>query len=262
MKRILAAALAAAFALRAGAAPAVVTSVKNEVVRYAHDAKSLVLAPIRWTPHEWARFGEGVGAVAVVFAADRPLTDAIQRNRSHVTDDFAKFITPFGASRAQYASALLILTGAATGDNNVRDAGRDSFEAQLWAAGIVTPVMKFAYGRARPNRDLGTYRFRPFGGDQSLPSGHATNAFAFATAVAQHYDGWLVPTLVYSVATSVAVSRVNDRAHFPSDVVAGALIGRAVAKGIAFRHRNVTVSPTMIDHHAAIGVRIALKDFR
>jgi len=38
------------------------------------------------------------------------------------------------------------------------------------------------------------------------------------------------------MATGVAFSRVNDRAHFPSDVVAGALIGRAVARGIVARH--------------------------
>src|SRR5437763_1923719 len=77
---------------------------------------------------------------------------------------------------------------------------------------------------------------------ESFPSGHATNAFAFATAIAGHYDGRVVPTIVYTIATGVAVSRVNDHDHFPSDVLAGALIGRGIAKGILARHTGSKVS--------------------
>jgi len=260
MPKFLAALAIAVTAFRAGAAPAVVAPVKNEVKRYLHDAKSLALAPLEWNRHQWARLGEGVGLVAAVYAVDRPVYDIVQRNRAHTTDRIAHFVTPFGSSRAEYLSGLMIIGGAAFNDTNLRDAGRDSLESEVLAAGIVTPALKYALGRARPIADIGTYHFRPFGGDQSFPSGHSTNSFAFATAVAQHYDGWLVPAIAYTVATSIAVSRVNDRAHFASDVVAGALIGRAVAKGVFYRHKNVTVAPTIINHHAAIAIRIALKE--
>jgi len=111
------------------------------------------------------------------------------------------------------------------------------------AAGVVTPLLKRTFGRARPSQGEGTHSFHPFSsGHESFPSGHATNAFAFATAVAGHYDNWVVPTIVYTMATGVAMSRVNDRAHFASDVLAGALIGRAVARGIVGRHLRVTIT--------------------
>jgi len=161
---------------------------------------------------------------------------------------------PFGGRRAEYISAALIVGGLFAHDENVRDAGRDSLEAEIIAGGIVTPLLKRAFGRARPIQGEGAHSFHPFSStDQSFPSGHATNAFAFATAVAGHYDGWVVPTIVYSLATGVAMSRVNDRAHFPSDVLAGALIGRGIAKSIVFRHQRANT--TLLIMPALVGGR-------
>lgn len=238
-------------------------SIWNELRQYGHDAKELTLAPLRWDGHQWVRFGEGVGSVAVVYAADRSLYDAVQRNRSSFTDDFSKTMKPFGGQRALNLSALMILTGSITHDFRLRDAGRDSLESELWAAGVVTPLLKRAFGRARPSQELGAHSFHPFDSSyQSFPSGHSTNAWAFATAVAGHYDGWLVPTIVYTIASSVSMSRVNDRAHFPSDVLAGALISHAVARGIVARHQRGriawSVEPAMLSGRAAMLVRFSL----
>jgi hypothetical protein len=218
----------------------------GEVQTAADDAKTLAKAPLRWKAPEWRRFAEGVGVVAVVMVADRRIEDAVQRNRSSFTDSFARQVTPFGAGRALGISAVLIGTGWFTHNENVFGAGRDSLEAEIWAAGIVTPLLKDTFGRARPITGEGTWQFHGFSNSNahaSFPSGHATNAFAAATAIAAHSDGYLIPTIAYMLATGVAFSRVNDRAHFPSDVVAGALIGRAVARGLAAHHARVRVAP-------------------
>lgn len=218
-------------------------AVKKEVVRYVHDAKSLATAPLGWDRQTWARFGEGTAVVVALYATDRATSDRVQANRTSSTDQFAKTITPFGSQRALEISALMIATGAGVHDVNLRDAGRDSLESEFWAAGIITPLLKRAFGRARPVQNEGSQSFHPLNGHfQSFPSGHATNAFAFATAVAGHYDGWIVPTIVYTIASGVAVSRVNDHVHFPSDVMAGALIGHVVAKGIVARHSGKRVA--------------------
>jgi hypothetical protein len=234
---------------------------KREAVRYVHDAKSLAAAPLHWDQQQWTRFGEGSAAVLALYATDRQTSDYVQRHRSSSTNQFAKDITPFGGHRALQLSVVMIAAGAGIHDTTLRDAGRDSLESELLAAGIVTPLLKFAIGRARPNRNEGSHSFRPFNKKyDSFPSGHATNAFAFATAVAGHYDGWVVPTIVYTIATGVAVSRVNDHVHFPSDVLAGALIGRGVAKGILARHTGTKVSwqaVPMIDRKS-VGVMVAV----
>src|SRR4051794_16030503 len=167
---------------------------KREAVRYVRDAKSLATAPLHWDRSEWTRFGEGSAAVLALYATDHQTSDYVQRHRTSSTDQFAKDVTPFGGHRALQASVLMIAAGAGIHDTTLRDAGRDSLESELLAAGVVTPLLKRVFGRARPIQNEGSHSFHPFDKHfESFPSGHATNAFAFATAVAGHYDGWVVP---------------------------------------------------------------------
>jgi len=243
MKRLVLLFLVAALPVHGAENCHIVCAAKREAVQYVRDAKSLATAPLRWDREQWMRFGEGSAAVLALYATDKQTSDFSQRHRSSSTDQFAKDITPFGGHRALQLSVLMIAAGAGMHDSTLRDAGRDSLESELLAAGIVTPLLKLAIGRARPIRNEGSHSFHPFDkAYDSFPSGHATNAFAFASAIAGHYDGWVVPTIVYTLASGVAVSRVNDHVHFPSDVLAGALIGHAVAKGILARHTGTKVS--------------------
>lgn len=250
--------------LAAGSARAADHVIAGELKRYLRDGRGMAAAPLHWSRRQWMHFGEGAAAVAVVYAADGPLHDAVQRNRSSFSDDFAKAVTPFGGHRAMEMSFALIAAGVLTHDPRMRDAGRDSLESELLAAGVITPLLKRGFGRARPSQDEGSHSFQAFSSKhQSFPSGHATNAFAFATAVAGHYDNWIVPTIVYAMASGVAISRVNDRAHFPSDVLAGALIGRAVGRSIVSRHRHTktvwTIVPTVIGDRAGLMVHVVTR---
>jgi undecaprenyl-diphosphatase len=67
----------------------------------------------------------------------------------------------------------------------------------------------------------------------SFPSGHTLHAVSFAWQLSAHFPelGWLV----LPFAALVAASRVVLGLHYPSDVVAGAAIGAALAElGLAF----------------------------
>lgn len=111
-------------------------------------------------------------------------------------------------------------------DPRLKLTGIEALEADVWASQVVTPLLKHAFHRTRPN-----------GGSDSFPSSHSTSAWALATVIANRYDGnRAVPIIAYSLATSVSLARVNDNVHWASDVVAGALIGRAIGKGIIGRH--------------------------
>jgi undecaprenyl-diphosphatase len=61
----------------------------------------------------------------------------------------------------------------------------------------------------------------------SFPSGHTLHAVSFSILAGAHYP-WLLPALL-PLALATAASRVLLGLHYPSDVVAGAAIGAALA---------------------------------
>lgn len=60
---------------------------------------------------------------------------------------------------------------------------------------------------------------------KSFPSGHSSLAFSTATSLALDYKKWYVVVPAYLWAGSVGYSRMYLGEHYPSDVLAGAILG-------------------------------------
>jgi undecaprenyl-diphosphatase len=94
--------------------------------------------------------------------------------------------------------------------------------------GLIVTVLKRVIGRGRPlvDSDGGVFAFKPLVWQvdyASIPSGHATTAFAAALAIGAVWP-WLRP-VVWVYAVLIGVSRVVLTAHYPSDIIAGAVFG-------------------------------------
>ena len=96
----------------------------------------------------------------------------------------------------------------------------------LWP---VVELVKFAVHRSRPFIRLAQARvvgYRARG--RSFPSGHTSQSFFIATLMIQHFHtGIWVAILLYTTALMVGITRMYVGAHYPRDVLAGAILGCA-----------------------------------
>jgi len=95
---------------------------------------------------------------------------------------------------------------------------------------VVTYGLKYLIDRERP-LDRYPDRVHAYSHETSpsFPSGHTATAFALATSLCVKYPKWYVigPSALW--ACSVGMSRMNEGVHYPSDVLAGAVIGAGCA---------------------------------
>ena len=101
-------------------------------------------------------------------------------------------------------------------------------KAQLIVSFAVVRILKIVLGRARPGHGTEFTLFSLNSSYNSLPSGHAADAFVSGVFLyyllrQSKYTNYRFLPLIY--AFLIAVSRVFVSAHYPSDVAAGMAIG-------------------------------------
>jgi membrane-associated phospholipid phosphatase len=93
----------------------------------------------------------------------------------------------------------------------------------------ITNAMKYSINRDRPFVTYPDIYKKAKAGSPSFPSGHTSAAFATATSVSLSYPKWYIIVPSYLYAGTVAYSRMDLGVHYPSDVLAGAVIGSGCA---------------------------------
>lgn len=200
-----------------------------------------------------------VGGLSALMLLDRPSQRFFQDRRSAGADDWARAIRRGGQPEVYGTVTLgLVAAGLLSGDDNLtRSAGR--LGATLALAGATSTLAKLTLGRPRPNQSLDVDGYSPFSGQDAMPSGHTTMAFALATALADDIQRPWATVGLYTLATGVGWSRINDNRHWLSDVAGGALVGITSAKLVNGHWRIFGLRPPSVllgPSHAGLAWRV------
>ena len=204
-------------------------TVVDDLAIVVRDAAGFFTAPLSFDRTDIDRTIAGAGAVGVFMAMDESLNRLLLGHPP-----------PGGLARAldwgeewgdlrtmQVASLGIYVGGLALGEDGVRVTGRLMGEALL-LAGVPAITLQYGLGRSRPYSGRGAFDYNFFEWSnefQSLPSGHATVAFAVSTVLAKRIGRWWVSVPLYASAGLTVLSLAWGNQHWPSDLLVGAALG-------------------------------------
>ena len=152
----------------------------------------------------------------------------LSAHRTEGTTEFMQFVS----NNTHYISlgipAALLLKGVLSKEKESIKSGLYMVKS-LAVTTVITYAAKYTFNRKRP------YEVNPFitksgkGGSPSFPSGHTSEAFSTATSLSLSYPKWLVVIPAFAWAATIGYSRMYLGVHYPTDVFAGALVGRGSA---------------------------------
>jgi len=225
---------------------------KEFLRNFSNDFAHVFVSPKNWNKGDILNFSAVLGGGILLYASDSEIHDWIMENRSSSSKDFTS-IGSFLGNGACLAGIITALyaSGEIFENRSLRKTGLLSLESWI-TTGVLVLGLKTIVGRARPRTGESKHAFHPFSlrsGFHSFPSGHASSAFAVATTIADQSEDTNIDVLAYSLATLVAISRVYDDKHWPSDVLIGSVIGYVVAKKICSLNREEDTAQLRIGFH-------------
>jgi membrane-associated phospholipid phosphatase len=176
--------------------------------------KNLVSDARRLPSKENLMWAAGGGAMAL---AVHPLDDNIHDYFETGGSTAKTFFKPgaiLGQSYTLFSAATIVYaTGRLKDQPRVSHVGMDLLQALLISEGM-TQLIKVSVQRERPDGSS----------NNSFPSGHAADTFAFATALERHLN-WRYVVPAYAFSSYVAFSRVPADRHWFSDAMFGTAVG-------------------------------------
>lgn len=203
------------------------------------DQKAIWTSPFHTAKSDikyWVIFGAATGGL---IAADSHIAKALPNSSTQVS--VSNWASEVGSAYTLIPlSAGFYFIGTKWRHDRFRETGLLCFET-LIDSNLAVEAVKLVANRARPLEGNGNGDFEsgPSRWNSSFPSGHSINSWAMASIIAHQYPHpRIIPILAYGLATTVVVSRVGARRHFPSDVLAGSAIGWFIGDYVYGRRHN------------------------
>ena len=173
----------------------------------------------------------GAGITAAFIASDSWWSKQVPL--SHVAT--SKKVSDYGTYSLMGLSGASFLLGHVMHDDQLSEAGLLSGEAAINAAAIAYAFKEITQ-RQRPYQGNGHGNF--FAGGSSFPSEHSAIAWSVASVWAHEYPGWFSQMAAYGLASTVTMTRVTAKQHFPSDAIIGSALGWYFARQVYRAHHD------------------------
>jgi len=152
----------------------------------------------------------------------------ININRPVALDGTCKFISTSVTPTSIVMPLTLLAIGKFTDNKTTFNNGLKAGLAISVSISAST-ILKYVVNRNRPYTTYPDIQRVSSDFTPSFPSGHTTSAFCTATSLSLMYPKWYVIVPAYSWATAVGYSRMHLGMHYPSDVLAGAILGTGIS---------------------------------
>ena len=183
----------------------------------------------KWTATLGLAIASSVAAVALTWIVlDSPVMAWCEQIQSDAVEVAIRFLNRFGGGmNPPLIVVFFLLAGIAYRQPRWVSHAVAMGVAGL-GAGLVAHGFKLMVGRTRPELWLGPFYFAR-GAANSFPSGHTVGAFALAGVLMFASPNRTLRVVAFILASAVGLSRVLAFRHWPSDVLASALIGLLAA---------------------------------
>jgi membrane-associated phospholipid phosphatase len=166
--------------------------------------------------------------------AEQRFLERLTQNRSAGTTHFMQGISNTTTVISLAAPAGLFIASAINHDGIMQQKSFYVLETIAVGTGAAI-ILKYIVNRPRPSTKDSLIIPASDMGSPSFPSGHTSIAFATATSLSLAYPKWYVIVPSYLWACTVGFSRMYLGVHYPTDVLAGAVVGA----GSAFLCREI-----------------------
>ncbi len=205
--------------------------------RFPGDQMAIFTAPVHATKTPRVlRFIAPFAVGAALITVDKRLSSQLPKGHGGVSATIANV----GLDGTAAGVGALYLYGLLGHHERPHEAGLLAAES-LADSVIPHAALSMLFGRRRPYQGAGDELgegdfFARHSLSASFPSGHSMFTWAMVTSLAQDYPSVPSRIMLYTIGTTVTVSRVTGREHFASDVVVGGAIGYLIARHVIHAH--------------------------